>query len=69
MFYEGLKGLHKTFWDTTKSKDKNLTWFLFQYNFQKCTGQEGFKYLRSVMVFPLIFTQQNIVGQQISFCR
>ena len=39
-FYEGLKGLHKTFWRTTKKcENKNLTWFLFQYNFQKCTGR------------------------------
>ena len=22
-------------------ENKNLTYFLFQYNFQKCTGQEG----------------------------
>ena len=41
-FYEGL---HKTFWGTTKKcENKNLTFFkkiLFQYNSQKCTGQEG----------------------------
>ena len=36
-FYEGL---HKTFWDTTKKcENKNLTEFLFQYNFRKCTGR------------------------------
>ena len=35
-FYEGLKGLHKTFRDTTKkSENQNSTKFLFQYNFQK----------------------------------
>ena len=40
-FYEGLKSLHKTLWGTTKKcKNKNLAWFLFQYNFQKCTEQE-----------------------------
>ena len=37
-FYESLNGLHKTFWRTTKKcEHKNLTYFLFQYNFQKCT--------------------------------
>ena len=41
-FYEGLKGLQKTFWGTTKKwEKKNLTYFLFQYDFQKCTGREG----------------------------
>ena len=41
-FYEGLKGLHKTFWGTTKKcENKNLSWFLFYYNFLKCTGCEG----------------------------
>ena len=36
---KGLKGLHKTFSDTTeKCENKNLTYFLFQCNFQKCTG-------------------------------
>ena len=39
-FYEGLKGLNKTFWPTTK-KCENLIWSLFQYNFQKYTGREG----------------------------
>ena len=40
--YEGLKGLHKTFWGTTKKcENKNLIWFLFQCNFQKCTEREG----------------------------
>ena len=35
-FYEGLKGLRKTFWDTTKKcENKNLTQFSFQYSFQK----------------------------------
>ena len=34
-----VKGLHKTFWDTTKKREnKNLTEFLFQYIFQKSTG-------------------------------
>ena len=34
-----LKGLHKTFWGTTKKcENKNLTQFLFQYSFQKWTG-------------------------------
>ena len=35
-----MKGLHETFWGTTKKCENNLTWFLFQYNFQKCKGQE-----------------------------
>ena len=36
-FMKAFKGLHKTFWGTTKkSKKKNLTKLLFQYNFQKC---------------------------------
>ena len=39
-FYEDLKGLHKTFGDATKKfENKNLTGFLFQYNFQKCMGR------------------------------
>ena len=46
-FYEGLKdlkGLHKTFWGTTKKcENKNLTQFSFQYNFQKWTGLKGLK--------------------------
>ena len=33
---------HKTFWGTTKKcGNKNLPWFLFRYNFQKCKGREG----------------------------
>ena len=41
-FYEGLKGLHKTSWGATKKcENKNLTQFLFQYNFQKCTERKG----------------------------
>ena len=41
-FYEGLKGLDKTFWDTTKKcENKNVGQFLFKYNFLKCTGREG----------------------------
>ena len=41
-FNEGVKGLHKTFWGTRKKyENKNLTQFLFQYNFQKSTGREG----------------------------
>ena len=33
-FYEGLKGLHKTFWGTTKKcENKNLSWF-----FSLCLG-------------------------------
>ena len=43
-FYEGPKGLHKTFRHTAKKcENKNLTYFLFQYNFQKCTVPEGLK--------------------------
>ena len=39
---EDAKGLYKTFWGTTKKcGNKNLTQFLFQYNFQKCTGWAG----------------------------
>ena len=34
-FYEGLKT-----YTTKKFENKNLTFFLFQYNFQKCTGRE-----------------------------
>ena len=38
----GLKGLHKTFWSTTKKcENKNVSLFLFQYNILKCTAQEG----------------------------
>ena len=38
-FYEDLKGFCKTFRGTRKNcESKNLTKFLFQYNFQKCTG-------------------------------
>ena len=41
-FYEGLKGIHKTFCGTTKKcQNKNLNYFFFQYNFQICTGREG----------------------------
>ena len=41
-FYEVLKGFHKTFCGTTKKcENKNLTWFLFQYIFHKCTGRQG----------------------------
>ena len=36
-----LKDLHKTFSGTTKKcENKNLTYFLFQYNFLKCAGRE-----------------------------
>ena len=39
-FYESLKDLHKTFLGAKqKCQNKNLTEFLFQYNFQKCTGR------------------------------
>ena len=42
-FYEGLWGLHKTFWRTTKKcENKNLSKFLFYYSFLKCTGLEWF---------------------------
>ena len=37
--HEGLEGLHKPFWGTTKKcQNKNLTQFLSQYSFQKWTG-------------------------------
>ena len=40
-FHEGPKDLHKTFWGTTKKcEKKNLSLFLFWYNFLKCTGRE-----------------------------
>ena len=40
MSSEDLKGLHKTFWGTTKKcENKNFTQFLFQYEFQKCMGR------------------------------
>ena len=40
-FMKALKGFLKPFWGTTKKcENKNLIKFLFQYNFQKCTGQE-----------------------------
>ena len=43
-FYEGLKGLHKTFWGSTKKcENKNLNYFLFKYNFYKCTGRKVLK--------------------------
>ena len=36
------RGLHKTFWGTTKKyENKNLSPFLFYYNFLKCTGRDG----------------------------
>ena len=42
-FYEGLWGLHKTFWRTTKKcENKNVSKFLFYYSFLKCTGLEWF---------------------------
>ena len=42
MFHDGLKGFHKIFWGTTMKFDhKNLSQFLFYYNFLKCTGLEG----------------------------
>ena len=38
------KGFMKAFWGTTKKcENKNLTQFLFQYNFQKCTGRKGLR--------------------------
>ena len=40
-FYEDLIGFCKTFRGTRKCENKNLTKFLFQYNFQKCTGHWG----------------------------
>ena len=41
-FHEGLKGLYKTFWGTTKkSQNKNLNKFLFYYNFLRWTEREG----------------------------
>ena len=37
-----IKTFIKIFWGTTKKREnKNLTLFLFQYNYQKCTGREG----------------------------
>ena len=41
-FYEGFKDLLKPFEAPQRRvKINNLTWFLFQYNFQKCTEREG----------------------------
>ena len=43
-FYEGLKGLHETFWGTTKKcENKNLSWFLFQYKLSEMHGTLGVK--------------------------
>ena len=40
-FYEGLYGLHKTFWGTTKTcGNNNWSSFLLQYNILKCTERE-----------------------------
>ena len=39
--YEDLKGLQKTFTGTTKKcENKNLSQFLFQYNFLKCNARQ-----------------------------
>ena len=40
-FYKGHKGLHKTFWGATKCESKDLSSFLFQYNFLEFTGRKG----------------------------
>ena len=44
-FYEGLKGLHKTFWDTTKCENKNFKLIFILIYFLKCTGREGLRFL------------------------
>ena len=57
-FYEGLKGLHKTFCGTTKKcENKNLTYFFFQYNFQKCTGREGLSLKGPFFIFYYFFSE------------
>ena len=43
------KGFMKT---TKKCENKNLTLFLFQYNFQKCTGREGLK--QNIVKYKLV---------------
>ena len=53
-FYEGLNGLHKTFWGTTKKCESK---FFFQHNFQKCTGREG---LNSSKSHVILATNDNI---------
>ena len=66
-FYEGLKGLHKTFWRTTKKcENKNLTWFLFQYNFQKCTGRSirQMNGLRFCKIQKKIFSKSQLFSFQ-----
>ena len=39
---QGLKGLHKTFWDATKKREnKNLTYFYFNITFRNAWDVKG----------------------------
>ena len=40
---------------TKKCKNKNLTYFFFQYNFQKCTGREGLSLKGPFFIFYYFF--------------
>ena len=56
--------LHKTFWDTTKKcQDKNLTLFLSQYNFQKCTKREEPKKKKKSL------KERNLMNERIGYLR
>ena len=57
-FLKALKAsLHKTFWGTTKKREnKNLTQFLFQYDFQKLHGTGRVKY--SLIITVLYFYEK-----------
>ena len=40
---------------------QKLTWFLFQYKFQKCTGWEGLKDLLLYLKYVIMFDVANFV--------
>ena len=47
-FMKALKAFLKSFQAPQRSENKNLSWFLFYYNFLKCTGREGLRWLRDL---------------------
>ena len=50
---------------TKKCENKNLTLFLFQYNFQKCMIREGLTYAGSeyLKLIPLLLSSRRLLIQ------
>ena len=41
MFYEGHKGIHKTFWGTTKKCEKKIFKFIFYFSINFLNPHDG----------------------------